>query len=181
MDNQQVENFNHEVILDHIQSEHFKPSRTVLIAVDDSQNTIHSIQFAINHLLNSTTDQIVLIHARAKESSQLYLPILNAANPLFNAYKSSITEFMKHEKTLSNSLLKDLGQMFIQKGFNVRGISTAGDPRLVIQHKIDILHPDFVVMASHGKGMVARAILGSVSSYVLNNSKVPVLIVPFSE
>ncbi|KAI8891817.1 hypothetical protein BC833DRAFT_533631, partial [Globomyces pollinis-pini] len=54
-----------------------------------------------------------------------------------------------------------------------------GDARTVIDNQIESIHPDFVVMASHGKGMVAKALLGSVSQHVLHQSKVPVIIVPF--
>ena len=38
--------------------------------------------------------------------------------------------------------------------------------------------PDLIVMASHGRSGIARAILGSVAEYVLRHSKLPVLVVP---
>jgi len=41
--------------------------------------------------------------------------------------------------------------------------------------------PDLIVMASHGRSGIARAILGSVAEYVLRHSKLPVLVVPVQQ
>jgi nucleotide-binding universal stress UspA family protein len=38
--------------------------------------------------------------------------------------------------------------------------------------------PDLIVMASHGRSGVARAIMGSVTEHVLRHAKLPVLVVP---
>jgi len=38
--------------------------------------------------------------------------------------------------------------------------------------------PDFVVVGSHGKGILKRAFLGSVSGELARRSPVPVMIVP---
>jgi len=38
--------------------------------------------------------------------------------------------------------------------------------------------PDLIVMASHGRSGIARAIIGSVTEHVLRHAKLPVLVVP---
>jgi nucleotide-binding universal stress UspA family protein len=53
-----------------------------------------------------------------------------------------------------------------------------GDPKLGLLEAIDELHPDVVVTGSHGRGAVQRALLGSVSEYLVRHSPVPVLVVP---
>lgn len=40
------------------------------------------------------------------------------------------------------------------------------------------LKPDFVVVGSHGKGLLRRALLGSVSNQLAERSPVPVMIIP---
>jgi hypothetical protein len=40
------------------------------------------------------------------------------------------------------------------------------------------MKPDVVVVGSHGKGMLSRALLGSVSSELAAKSPVPVMIIP---
>jgi nucleotide-binding universal stress UspA family protein len=63
----------------------------------------------------------------------------------------------------------------------VRGVSSVeahlavGDPRREIVELAVELEADFVVVGSHGKGPVARAILGSVSAYVAR--KAPCVVV----
>jgi nucleotide-binding universal stress UspA family protein len=47
-----------------------------------------------------------------------------------------------------------------------------------IVHKAKDLDADLIVMGSHGRGAVLRAILGSVSQGVLHQARRPVLIVP---
>jgi len=54
-------------------------------------------------------------------------------------------------------------------------------PRAVGHSIVDYVresNPDLVVMSSHGRSGLVRALLGSVSEYVLRHSKVPVLVVP---
>jgi hypothetical protein len=40
------------------------------------------------------------------------------------------------------------------------------------------IRPDLVVVCSHGKGLLKRALIGSVSSQLVQRSPVPVLVVP---
>jgi nucleotide-binding universal stress UspA family protein len=49
--------------------------------------------------------------------------------------------------------------------------------RLALLRQIEAGEHDLVVMGSRGRGAVRSALLGSVSHYVLNHSRVPVLIV----
>eukprot|EP00013_Stygamoeba_regulata_P005561 CAMPEP_0177639798 /NCGR_PEP_ID=MMETSP0447-20121125/6210_1 /TAXON_ID=0 /ORGANISM="Stygamoeba regulata, Strain BSH-02190019" /LENGTH=338 /DNA_ID=CAMNT_0019141843 /DNA_START=76 /DNA_END=1092 /DNA_ORIENTATION=- len=51
------------------------------------------------------------------------------------------------------------------------------DPRDVIVKAADACHADFIVMGSRGRGGLARMLLGSTSTYVLNHSTCPTIIV----
>ncbi len=47
-----------------------------------------------------------------------------------------------------------------------------------ILQEVDKLDADLIVIGSHGRGAVLRALLGSTSEGVLHRTRVPVLIVP---
>lgn len=53
-----------------------------------------------------------------------------------------------------------------------------GEPVPALLTHIQELKPDILVVGSHGKGMLKRALLGSVSSAMAQRSPVPVLVVP---
>ncbi|KAK4402133.1 hypothetical protein Sango_0954000 [Sesamum angolense] len=52
-----------------------------------------------------------------------------------------------------------------------------GDPRDVICEVAEKLKVDFLVMGSHGYGLIKRAFIGSVSNHCARNVKCPVLVV----
>jgi nucleotide-binding universal stress UspA family protein len=53
-----------------------------------------------------------------------------------------------------------------------------GEPVATLLALIQELKPDIFVVGSHGKGMLKRALLGSVSTAMAQRSPVPVLVVP---
>jgi nucleotide-binding universal stress UspA family protein len=52
-----------------------------------------------------------------------------------------------------------------------------GDPGVVLCEQASALGADVVVVGSRGRGAIRRALLGSVSSYVVHNAPCPVLVV----
>jgi nucleotide-binding universal stress UspA family protein len=53
----------------------------------------------------------------------------------------------------------------------------AGDPRDVILQTAEELHADLIVMGTHGRRGISRALLGSVAEMIVRTSPVPVLTV----
>ncbi|NHX37919.1 MULTISPECIES: universal stress protein [Halolamina] len=53
----------------------------------------------------------------------------------------------------------------------------AGQPARAIRNAIDELGADLVVMGSHGRSGISRALLGSVAEQVLRKTQIPVLVV----
>ncbi|KAI8894666.1 hypothetical protein BC833DRAFT_604080 [Globomyces pollinis-pini] len=167
--------FNHELILSN--QNDFKQQRTILIPIDESKNTLKFIEHAMNLLLNPKTDLIVLLHARTMQTSHVFLSLISPSSQPASM-QMNLSTFMEQEKQESKELLEKLAKKLIANQFHVRAISTSGDARQVIDHKTELIHPDFIIMSNHSKGIVGRTLLGSVSQHVLNYSKVPVVIVP---
>jgi nucleotide-binding universal stress UspA family protein len=61
---------------------------------------------------------------------------------------------------------------------SIHELVETGDPGPVLCKLARELKADVVVVGSRGRGMVTRALLGSVSSYVMHHAPCPVLIVP---
>jgi nucleotide-binding universal stress UspA family protein len=52
-----------------------------------------------------------------------------------------------------------------------------GDPGPVIVRVADELSVDAIVIGSRGRGAIKRALLGSVSTHVANNTECPVIVI----
>lgn len=59
----------------------------------------------------------------------------------------------------------------------VKGVVMRGDSRYEILRKAEELKPSILIMGSRGMGAIKRAVLGSVSDYIVHNCDCPVLIV----
>jgi nucleotide-binding universal stress UspA family protein len=53
-----------------------------------------------------------------------------------------------------------------------------GEARRELEHKINELKPDLVVMDSRGLSNLSRVVLGSVTDHLVHHLNVPVMIVP---
>jgi nucleotide-binding universal stress UspA family protein len=60
---------------------------------------------------------------------------------------------------------------------NVKASVERGAPGNVLCERAEALNADVVVVGSRGRGAIKRMLLGSVSTYVVNNAPCPVLVV----
>lgn len=74
-----------------------------------------------------------------------------------------------------------LQRLLLQLGAGVDGevhVRLGSSPMVGMLSLIKDIKPDFVVVGSHGKGLLQRAFLGSVSNQLAGRSPVPVMIIP---
>ena len=62
-------------------------------------------------------------------------------------------------------------------GFNTALVVREGDPGVEIAHTATEGKFDLIVMGTHGRRLLTRALLGSVANKVLQSGSVPVLLV----
>ena len=157
-------------------------TRTICIPVDESKDSIRSIQFYLEKLANPKTDKVLLIHVRVStegpQNDVLYPWAMpgGLGYPMFPpaAANSNNMEAKAKSKSLLNQLAQHLGPEF-----NVKGIMLDGkDVKKTLVRKINELNPTIVLIAHGRRGLFCRAILGSVSKYLVNHSKSPVTLVP---
>jgi nucleotide-binding universal stress UspA family protein len=167
----------HEQVEDHRPDPMFVPKRIIAIPIDESDSSKHVVEYTLSTLIQKSNDQVVLLHTRP--------PAFNEFNvELGYPYIIPNSDLEKAEQSLrhvSHTLLKQTAKKFQDQGVHVRAISLRGDPREELEHKINTLKPDFVVMGSRGLNMISRVLLGSVSEHLIHHSTVPVMVVPFQK
>jgi nucleotide-binding universal stress UspA family protein len=162
----------HEIV--HEAEVTFTPKRIIVIPVDESDQSKYTIEYAIKTILDKETDQVVLLHTRPPAVNEYNVDI--GYPYLIPAHDIQLAE--NNLRNHSHNLLKQLAKTFQSNQIHVRAISLRGDPRQELEHKINQMKPDFVMMGSRGLNMVSRVLLGSVSEHMIHHLQVPVMIVP---
>lgn len=135
-----------------------------LIPVDGSPSSLRATEFAAE-LLDSDRDTIwLLCVVEAVPISEL---------------ESSDTGSVKEELTReAEIILEDASEVLQNNDFTFETRLAYGDAGESICEFAEEIDADTVILGRQGKGRVEEFILGSVSSYVLRQSSVPVLAVP---
>jgi nucleotide-binding universal stress UspA family protein len=148
----------------------FNPSRTICFPIDNSAQSLKTIEYALSKVITKN-DLIILLHSRSffdvSESGPYQLP------------RTNIEEIEQNNRLHSIELLKTTAGMLNKKGIQVRAFALEGETRRELQKKINELKPDFVVMGSRGLGAIRRFMLGSVTDHMIHHlQNIPVMIVP---
>lgn len=94
--------------------------------------------------------------------------------PILNSPKSLVDEYAEIEHALQECITAHS----LPPNTSYRIIQEASPVQHLIVNFISEHSPDLVIMSSHGRSGIARALLGSVTEYVLRHTKRPVLVIP---
>ena len=134
--------------------------KSILVAWDGSEHATHALGEAID--------------LARTQAARLTLQTVAAPLRVWPGYVPPVTEadlISAAEKILAE------GEAIVPEGIPVSGRTAAGDPGIELVQRAAAANHDLIVMGSRGRGAVRSAVLGSVSHFVLNHAKVPVLIV----
>ncbi len=141
----------------------------LLVTTDFSVNSKGAIRFAQNLAKQSKNVEVVFYHA---------IHILKPtrwSNAFFEGYKDEEIERLSADlkKFIHSVIGKDKGNFFEVKFVVDNCISTEKDIiKYAEKNKID-----FICIATRGAGML-RKVMGTHTSYIVNNSKVPLMVIP---
>jgi nucleotide-binding universal stress UspA family protein len=150
--------------------------KKVLIAVDYDQSSqkVSEIGFSIAKAMSA---DVVLLHVLAEPiyySSSDFSPIMgflgyDDSNPTLLDSIEGITEVTQ---TFLSKVKHHLGDE------NIMCVIAEGALATEIIKTSKEVHADVIVIGSHSRGWLEKALMGTVTENVLKDSKIPVLIVP---
>ncbi|ORY51962.1 adenine nucleotide alpha hydrolases-like protein [Rhizoclosmatium globosum] len=150
--------------------DHKNPERFIAIALDASKNSEYAFDWAIKNLIRAETDQIILINVRPAVT----LPVVYGPVYVDLTKESEALEAANREA--SHELLRSYAAKLPAHKYNIRGVALRGDPRDEISAKVAELKVDMLVIGSRGLGGFKKALLGSVSDYLIHHLTVPVIV-----
>ena len=130
--------------------------KNILVPVDGSEGSDRAV-----------TEAISIAEACEAKLNFLYVANINAC--LSDAILEAVTK--------AGNVVLDRAMEMVPSGIEKEAFSETGSPAVVILDFATSNDMDLIVMGSRGLGVVKGVLLGSVSQYIVEQSKCPVLVV----
>ena len=105
------------------------------------------------------------------------LNFLYVANINQLAINAALSQAILEAVTKAGKTILDRAENMVPSGIEKESFSETGSPAAVILEFEENLNADLIVMGSRGLGVVKGILLGSVSQYIIERSKCPVLVI----
>lgn len=135
--------------------------KNILIPVDGSEGSDRAI-----------THAITLAEVCGAKLNFLYVANINQL-----AINACLSDAILEAVTKAGNVILERAMQMVPSGIDKEAFSETGSPAVVILDFADSIEADLVVMGSRGLGVVNGVLLGSVSQYIVEQSKCPVLVV----
>lgn len=142
----------------------FGEYKNILVPVDGSEQSNHSFRKAVA-IAQRNHAKLQMVHVTDTRNVSL--------TPEFSSLSGPIST-----EGLDYTFLDDLESYARDAGIEVERTVTNGNPMTLIAEAFpEEFGSDLIVIGATGKGAITRALVGSVSNYVVKNAKVDVLVV----
>ena len=143
--------------------------KEILVAIDGSKHSERIVDYA-SDLAKSISAKAVLVYVMPEVS----IP------PGYKEYaEAEHLDPSSYFTTVGEQIIKDMGKRIEKKGVEFEGVYEAGNPAAIILDKAKSRNVSLIVMGVHGLHGLARIrALGSVARRVIENSSIPVVLVP---
>lgn len=153
--------------------------RTVVVAVDESEESMHALSWCLNNLFSHhTKNTLVLLYVKPPP------PVHSSFDAAGYIFSNDVVRAVEEYASESvNSVMNRAEAVYrnFKNSIHIERVVGSGDAKDVICGTVEKLEADTLVMGSHGYGFVKRALLGSVSDYCAKHVKCPVVIVKHAE
>ncbi|KAM3278125.1 hypothetical protein ACQJBY_045780 [Aegilops geniculata] len=143
----------------------------VVVAVDASEESLHALSWALDHVVRPHPGaSVVVVHAQHRVDRSAYAGLAYVPPTAMDAMRRTQAENTRNVVARALDVCK-------QKQASATAAVVVGDAKEAICEAVEEMRADLLVLGSRGLGMVKRAFLGSVSDYLANHARCPVLIV----
>ncbi|KNC96989.1 uncharacterized protein SPPG_07806 [Spizellomyces punctatus DAOM BR117] len=157
--------------LAHLPAPTTEPARLILLGLD-SPDAEPLLKYTFTHLLKPN-DTLVILHTIPRAFPPAAMDFYTGVDitGYIEQVKQNVMDGMK-------TLVQDVRQKYAKDldGVKVEARLVWGDPREVLVGAADKLGASMVIVGNRGRGALKNLVMGSVSSYVLSHSKVPVVV-----
>lgn len=137
--------------------------KRILLATDGSRSSVDAAHQARSFLAAFTEAELLVVYVIAPTAYSFDTGTI-------------LPDIERHEKEAEEEARESFERVFAGHP-RVRFFTSRGVPANVICDLAKQEHVDLIIVGSHGKGSVQRALLGSVSQAVVRHATVPVLVV----
>jgi len=153
--------------------------RRVGVAIDFSEYSKKALKWAVDNVIRPG-DHLILVTVRPEgddddgermlwgSTGSPLIPLLEYGDPI---------NMKKYGVRLDSETLRIAGLAAVEKDVVVVGKIYWGDAREKLCEAVDNIPLSCLVVGNRGLGKIKRAILGSVSNYVVNNATCPITVV----
>ncbi|KAK4605931.1 hypothetical protein RGQ29_000284 [Quercus rubra] len=147
--------------------------KKVMVAIDESECSRYALQWTLDNLSQTIhISQLVLFTVQPiSDFTYAYTSSFGAAPP------ELIRSIQENQNKIASALLEKAKEICANNGIVAETVTEVGDPKVAIYEAVEKLNIQLLVLGSHGRGVIKRAFLGSVSNYCVHNVKCPVLVV----
>lgn len=142
--------------------------KRVLIPLDGSVASERALDEGLEQLPDRPAE-IVLLHCL--DLNRLH-PSASRVGP------HSLPELKEQDRRRNEVYLEQMASTLVAQGYRARSVVVCGHPAPAILQAARDQRVDLILMTTHGRGALGRALLGSVAEAVLRRSDIPVLVLP---
>jgi len=143
--------------------------RRILVAVDESEESMYALKWALDYLHLDSTDTLILCHCRKAYEG--------LGGPGFVLTPDVIISVEKYQDRVTQAVMQKARDICSGSPAKVEEKIIKGDARDALCDAVKKVEADFLVLGSHGYGTFKRTFLGSVSDYCAHHAKCPVMII----
>lgn len=147
----------------------------ILVTIDFSDITEKVLEQA-RRLASAMSGELCLIHVAEPHPDHIAYDYDPAA--MYAIDPTEIRNNIAHRFQQEHKNLQKYADQLRSEGLNCKALMVQGDTVEMLLKEVEKMGIDFIVVGSHGKGVLSQLLLGSISESLIKKSPVPVYLVP---